>query len=498
MVNISLEDLKKFIGRYSIGRDGYPYNTMGSLHFLRIKIPCGILNSNQFREIASIASKYGRDLVEITDRQNIQLHWIKAEDAIEIFSQLDKLGFTTDMCGQGFKGAKYGDVRNIISCPASGLEKDEILECHPIVRKLTEFFTGNPSFLDLPRKFKIAATGCGSDCVRAAINDLAFIAVKKGDQTGFTILVGGSIGASYPGPILAKHAGIFIEPKDVFDVAVAAAEIHRDYSSRESKAKARFKYLIESWGLGKFIHFLEKKVGKNFDKYEGAIFTRRSLHEGVQTQKDPNLCYVNIPIIGGRITSQVMINLADLSEKFGTGELRLTPTQNILIPNVKKEEKDVLLKYLKELGFNFDVSFASWTSVGCSSDFCGKTLFKHAKDVVKDVVTSIEKTFSNEIIENLKLEINASGCPNNCGGSLVSPIGLIGKQKKVENRIGQFYDVYVSDNSSIGFLIRKDVPSEEAADTVVSLISEYVVNKKPEETLLEFCKRKSNEPERKS
>ena len=329
------ENVEKFIGRYSIGRD----DGEGSLHFVRIKIPGGILTSEQFREIARLALKYSRGVAEITDREDIQLHWIRAEDSIEIFSKMDEMGLTTDMCGQGFPGARYGDVRNIICCPVSGIERDEIYNCYPIARELTRFFTGNPEYLDLPRKFKIAMTGCGADCVRAEINDLAFVAVKNSGIVGFTILVGGSIGASLPGPRLAKPTGVFIRPESAFKVAVAAVEIFRDYGNRESKAKARFKWLIEEWGLEKFLSILESKINVGLEKYDGSIFVRETDHEGIQPQNNNGYFYVNIPILGGRLTSYIMCKIAELADKYGSGEIRLTPTQNIIIPMFPKRIK---------------------------------------------------------------------------------------------------------------------------------------------------------------
>ncbi|MEM2960744.1 MAG: nitrite/sulfite reductase [Candidatus Bathyarchaeia archaeon] len=483
------ENVEKFIGRYSIGRD----DGEGSLHFVRIKIPGGILTSEQFREIARLALKYSRGVAEITDREDIQLHWIRAEDSIEIFSKLDEMGLTTDMCGQGFPGARYGDVRNIICCPVSGIERDEIYNCYPIARELTRFFTGNPEYLDLPRKFKIAMTGCGADCVRAEINDLAFVAVKNSGIVGFTILVGGSIGASLPGPRLAKPIGVFIRPESAFKVAVAAVEIFRDYGNRESKAKARFKWLIEEWGLEKFFSILESKINVGFEKYDGSIFVRETDHEGIQPQNNDGYFYVNIPILGGRLTSYIMCKIAELADKYGSGEIRLTPTQNIIIPNVSEENKDLLIKALMKLGFTINTSRTRWLSVGCASDFCGKTLYPHAKDVVKEIIDYLEGVFGPEKLSDMRLRVNVSGCPNDCGASLIADIGLVGKQVREGDRIKQAYDIYVGgslgNNPSLGKLIAERVPAEKTRFMVASFIANYLERRKPGEDISGFCRR---------
>ena len=494
MALISTADIERFVGRYSIGRDG----GQGSQHFIRVKVPCGILTSNQFRVIAELASKYGRGVAEITDRQDIQLHWIRAEDSLEIFSVMDELGFTTDMCGQGFVGARYGDVRNIICCPVSGIERDEIFNCYPIAMSLTEFFTGNPDFLDLPRKFKISMSGCGADCTRAEINDLAFVAVKNNDgKVGFTILVGGSLGASSPGPRLAKPTGIFIEPEEAFKVAIATVEIHRDYGNRESKTKARFKWLVENWGIEKFLSLLESKTDVRFEKYEGPIFRRQTDHEGVQPQSNEGYYYVNIPILGGRLTSTIMVKIADLADEYGGGELRLTPTQNIIISHVHEKNRSLLLKTLGEMGFPMSSSKARWLSVGCASDFCGKTLNLHAKDVIGDVVGYLEERFGIEALSDVMLRINASGCPNDCGASLVADIGLIGRQIRRGDKIEQVYDVYVGGNTgnspSLGVLIEEKVPAEELKFRVASFIANYLEKRSIGEEISEFCRRHRRE-----
>jgi sulfite reductase beta subunit-like hemoprotein len=485
-------EIERFVGRYSIGRD----DGQGSLHFIRIKVPGGILTSDQFRGIASLASKYSRGIAEITDRQDIQLHWIRAEDALDIFSSMEDIGFTTDMCGQGFPGAKYGDVRNIICCLVSGIDRDELFNCYPIVTELTRFFTGNAAFLDLPRKFKISLSGCGADCTRSWINDLAFVAVKNDSgNVGFTVLVGGSVGASLPGPRLAKSTGIFIEPENVFKVAVAAVEIFRDHGNRESKAKARFKWLIENWGVEKFISILESKVGKKFEKYCGQIFSKRTDHEGIRPQNVEGYYYVNVPILGGRLTNHLMVKIADLADKYGNGELRLTPTQNILIPNVHENRKNSLINSLVEMGFPMNLSRPRWLSVGCSSDFCGKTSNLHAKDVIKDIIDYLERAFSIEILDEIGLRINASGCPNDCGASLVADVGLIGKQIRDGDRIRQTYDIYVGgnigNNPSLGALIAEKVPAEKIKFMVASFLTKYLEKRRNGESISEFCKRHS-------
>lgn len=485
--------IERFVGRYSIGRDSNPLNITGSPHFLRFKVPGGFITSQQFRGVAELATKYGRGKAEITNRQDIQLHWVRAEDSLDIFGVMDELGFTTDMCGQGFSGARYGDARNIVCCPTSGIEEEEILDGYPLMQRLSNFLIGNPDFQDMPRKFKFSISGCGADCTRAVTNDLALVAVKKGAEAGFTLLVGGSMGSSLPGPRLAQNSGVFVRKEDAFDVAVATIEIHRDYGNRESKAKARFKWLLQEWGLEKLLRLIEEKLGKSLESYSGPIFQRRNCHEGVQPQSQVGYHYVNIPIIDGRLTSNQMVQVAGLSEEYGNGELRLTPTQNIILPNVKAI--DEVSRKLSEIGFPVEGSKPKWTSMGCSSDYCGKTKSPHAKQITKEILDHLESQFDRSILDEAEVSIHASGCPHNCCANLIAEIGLAGRLvRKGEDR-EQTYDIILGggfgSDPGFGRVVEEKVPAAKIMLRIASLLREYVKNRNPSETLREFCNRQS-------
>jgi sulfite reductase beta subunit-like hemoprotein len=495
LIKLNVDDVNRFMGRYSLGRDSNPLNSTDSPHFLRIKVPGGFLDSKQLRRIADLTKTYSRGQAEITNRQDLQLHWIDAKDALEIFSVMDELGFTTDMCGQGFSGARYGDARNIVCCPVSGIEKDELLNGTSLLKELSDFFIGNPDFQDMPRKFKFSISGCGSDCTRAITNDLSFVGVKKDSDVGFTLLVGGSMGASLPGPRLATPTGVFVQTEDAFNVAVATIEIHRDYGSRESKAKARFKWLLHNWGLKKFLSILEEKVGKHLEPYDGPIFLRNGEHEKLQPQNQEGYSYMNIPRIGGFLSSDEMSSLADLAEEYGSGDLRLTPTQNIIIPNVK--EKDLLIKVLEEQEIPIYGSNLRWNSMGCASDFCGKTTTIHAKEVYREVVDHLEKHFDNELLNEAGFRIYVSGCPNNCCANLIAEIGLAGKLTKEKGIMKQHYDILLGGGlgtkPTMGRTVEENVPIYKLKLKIESLLTIYFEKRKTSESLKEFCNRTTKE-----
>jgi sulfite reductase beta subunit-like hemoprotein len=457
-----------------------------------VKVPGGRITADQLAKVAELSAKYGRGRLEITNRQSMQLHWIGAEDALEIFSVMEGLGLTTDMCGQGFGGARYGDARNIVCCPASGIAGNEILDGSSLMRELTELFVGNPDFLDMPRKFKFSISGCGLDCVRAVTNDLALAGVVREGEPGFTPLVGGSVGSSLPGPRLAKPVGVFVEEKDAYDVAVATIEIHRDYGNRESKAKARFKWLIENWGLEKFLDKLEEKLGKTLERYDGPAFVERGDHSGVQPQSQPGYYYLNVPLLGGRLSSDQALAIANLAGEFGNGDLRLTPTQNITIANVR--EKDALLEKLEENGFSFSGSRLRWTSMGCASDFCGKTQSPHAKEILKETIEHLEGRFGAETLDGAGFRIHISGCPHNCCANQIAEIGLGGRLTKEGETREQTYDVYLGGRSGpeprFGRVAGEKVPAGELKNELESLLVSYLERRDPSEDLGEFCNRR--------
>ncbi len=445
IVTIDLGEISRFIGRYSLGRD----NGFDSLHFLRIKIPAGQIDSEKLRKIAELSRKYGRGYVEITDRQDIQLHWIRSEDALDLFERLYEIGYYTDMCGQGFSKACFGDVRNITACPLSGKINDFDVAIY--AKHLTSYFTGNKDFLDLPRKFKIGFAGCGGDCLRLTINDLGMFGIEREAERGFVPFVGGSVGASQPEPMLAKSLCIFVPEKKVFEFVKTVVEIHRDYSSRENKAKARFKNLVTQWGIEKLREKIEEKLGV-FDRitFEKPEY---SDHNGYGLQID-GLYYYTLPVWGGTLSSEKIEFVADMAEKHGSGEIRLTTDQNITFVDIADIER---LKKDLERQFEIKEGKLYFSSIACTSKFCGKTRSLHAKDLLKKLIEICERKGMKD------LRIHVSGCRNSCACHQVADIGLVGKIVKVDGKMVQAYDIYVGGDFAklkMGRVYMKDLYGE--------------------------------------
>jgi len=459
-ITLDLGDISKFVGRYSLGKD----NGMGSLHFLRIKIPAGRISAGNLFEIANISREYGRGYAEITDRQDIHLHWIDGDKALEVFERLYKLGYTTDMCGQGFPGACYGDVRNIVSCPLGGKVND--FDASEYAVKLTSFFSGNPEYNDLPKKFKIGITACGSDCVRLGVNDLALIGIEKEGERGFVPLIGGGVGLTRPGPMLARNMAVFVPASRLFDFVKAVVGIHRDHTSRESKAMARFKNLVAAWGVDKVRKVVEDKIGE-LEDFTEPLNLGGDVHNGSGRQRDGRH-YFTLPLVGGVLDADKLDRIAELSEMHGGGEIRLTPTQNVTFVDV--EDVNALRSGL-EKHFGLYDSEAFYNSIGCTSRFCGRTNDTHAKDMLGEFLGVLDK---HGIKEDVRIHI--SGCINACGCHQVAHFGLVGKQIRRSNEIVQVYDLYTGGDSrklKMAELYRDSLMPEEATGLFDEIMSRY-------------------------
>ncbi len=478
----------QFADRYVLGRD----KCEGSSHFLRIKIPNGRLNAEQFKSIASLAETYGRGYAEITDRQNLQLHWIEYQDAQDIFAKLDKIGFSTDHGGQGIPTAQHGDVRAIVSCPAAGVDKSELIDTWPIVKKIDGFFNGNKDFLDLPRKLKISVSGCSLNCGNPEIHDLSFVAVKDSNKIGFAVLVGGTIAAA---PQLARQLNVVVKPEEILDVARCIAEIFRDFGSRESKGKARFRWLVDAWGTEKLRKTLEEKMGKTLETFSlEHLPTCKGEHVGVQPQKQEGYSYINIPIVSGVLSSEKMLKIAQVAEEFGNAELRLTPFQNIILTNIPDKSVNRVLKSLAETGYPVTNAYFQWTTIACAGNFCGKTL-DHPKNRAKETVAYLNKRFEGNS-KKAKVCVSFSGCPNGCARHLIADMGLQGTAVNCEGKSLPGYNIYIRENTgltpSLGKLIQRGIRAEQVKFALANLIDAYLKNE-TDIRFNEFCNTKTVE-----
>src|SRR5439155_562766 len=297
---------------------------------MRIRIPNGITNAVQLSAIGGITDRCGRGFADITTRQQVQLRWIRIGDVPAILDQLRGVGLLTLQTGMD-------NIRNVVGCPVAGLTPNELLDASPVVRAFTETFVGSRAYTNLPRKFNVTITGCRENCTHPETQDLALVPARKSvagaPVEGFNVLVGGKNGSG--GYRVAAALDVFVRPGEAAELCSAVVLIFRDHGPRDARNKVRLAFLLEDWGEATFREVLETRLGRALERAGAdARLPKATDHVGVFRQKQATLNSVGLLVPVGRITGDQLIELARLASSYGTGEIRLTPDQNVIIVNV--------------------------------------------------------------------------------------------------------------------------------------------------------------------
>jgi sulfite reductase (ferredoxin) len=394
---------------------------------MRIGIPNGILSASQLRSIGQLTQKYARNLADITTRQNIQLHWLTIETLPEVVDLLDSIGLSP-------KGACGDVVRNVTGCPLAGVAHDELIDASPIAVEIAHMLTANPDFYNLPRKFKISATGCPSWCTYPEINDIGFTPVKRGNEVGYSLRVGGGLSNE---PHLAVRLDAFVRPDQAVAAARVVAEIFRDQQGlRESRERARLKYLFmrEGWTAESFLDEVNRRLGYKLDPAVPEEVPDDILrdHVGIHPQRQPDLCYVGASVLRGRLTGEQLEAAAGLAERFGSGSLRATVSQNLVIVDVPKARANELARELGQIGLRVEGSMFWRGAIACTgTEFC-KLAISETKGFTRWLVEEMEERIP-QFDQQLKLHV--TGCPNSCGQHWIADIGLEGKKIKHDGKL---------------------------------------------------------------
>jgi sulfite reductase (ferredoxin) len=389
---------------------------------LRIRIDGGALSAEQLRVIADISTTYGRNVADITDRQNIQLHWIRVEDVPTIWERLEAVGLdTTEACGD--------TPRVMLGCPVEGVAADSILDAGPALQKTVERYIGDPAFSNLPRKFKTSITGCSRHCTNHEINDVSFVGVIGPNGTpGFDLWVGGGLSTN---PMFAQRLGVFVDPSEVSEVWEGVASVFRDYGYRRSRNHARLKFLVADWGVARFREVLEKEyLGRSLpDGPEPAGSPAHRDHVGIETQVDGRVS-VGATTAAGRTSGTALLAVAELAAQYGDergGRVRLTPQQGLVVLDVAPDAADALADSLGELGLAVRPSAFHRGTMACTGiEFCKLALVE-----TKGRAEIIRKELEQRLPDfDTPININVNGCPNSCARFQVADIGFKGIVQK--------------------------------------------------------------------
>ncbi|HEX9032681.1 MAG TPA: nitrite/sulfite reductase [Streptosporangiaceae bacterium] len=387
-----------------------------SYFMMRVRIPGGQLTAVQLRTIAGIAKEYGRDLADITDRQNVQYHWIRIEDVPAIWERLEEAGLSSlQACG---------DVpRNILGCPVAGLDAAEVIDASEALRATEAVAALNPEFVNLPRKYKTTISGCSSQCTTHEVNDVSFVGVVGPDgEPGFDLWVGGGLSTS---PMMAQRLGVFVRPDQVPAVWEGVTRLFRDYGYRRLRSRARLKFLVADWGAERFREVLESE-------YLGGALPDGPAppppppgsrdHVGVHRQRD-GLYYVGVAPHTGRSSGSQLWQVADLAETYGSGRVRTTIEQKLLITDVPEHNVDALIAELDALDLPARPSPFRRSTMACTGiEFC-KLAIVETKQRARDLYTELGRRLPDF---DTPISINVNGCPNSCARFQLADIGLKG------------------------------------------------------------------------
>ena len=452
---------------------------------MRIGMPNGIVTSSQLRVIADLARTHARNLADITTRQNIQLHWLTIESIPEVVDALDRIGLSP-------KGACGDVVRNVTGCPLAGIAHDEIIDASPLAQELAHALVANPEFYNLPRKFKMSATGCPVWCSYPEINDVAFTAIRRDDEVGYTVRVGGGLSSD---PHLAVRLNAFIPRGEVVDVARTVTRIFRDQQGlRENRDRARMKHLFtrEGWTPERFLSEIERRVGYSFDPAPRETAPEDVLrdHVGIHPQKQAGLSYVGAAVLRGRLSGDQLAAAAELAERFGDGQLRTTIMQNLLFINIPNHRTRELAGELDKIGVHVEGSTFWRGAIACTgTEFC-KLAISETKSFTRWLVEELEGRLPGF---DQQLKLHVTGCPNSCGQHWIADIGLEGKKIKHEGKmVDAFYFCVggaVGKHAAIGRPVGYRVPATEVPAALERLLSSYLEEREPGENLRSYLSR---------
>jgi sulfite reductase (ferredoxin) len=441
---------------------------------MRVRTPNGALTSTMCRTIADLADRYARGTLDITNRQNFQLHWLRIEDVPAIWDALAAVGWTS-------QGACGDNTRTVTGCPLAGVDAGEVVDASPIAIAVDRHFNGHPDFANLPRKFKISITGCRHWCSYPEINDIGLTAVRRGDEVGFSLRVGGGLSTR---PHLAVRLDAFVQWDQVVAVAEAVAGIFRDSDVlRVSRGKARMKYLFltQGWTAERFLAEVNARLGYTVDRAvaeEQLPPEHFRDHVGIHPQRQPGLSYAGFSVAAGRLRPRLLHQIADWADEYGDGTLRTTISQNLVVLNVRDDrvhgfESGAVAAGVAPVASPFQRGIVACTG----SEFC-KLALVETKAFSLELIPALERRLP-EFRQHLRIHV--TGCPNACGQHSIADIGLQGVQIEDGGRQVDGFDLFVGGGlgTAPDFAHRVGVrlPATRVADAIDTLLRAYLATR---------------------
>jgi len=446
----------------------------------RLRIPGGVLNSFQFRELARIAKELATGYVQITTRANLQLRLIQPKDAPEVLRRIQSVGLHT-------RGAGADNIRNLTANPTSGIDANELIDVLPFCQELAQIIINDRSFYDLPRKFNIAFDGGGAIGTVEDTNDIGARAVRTGDNVYFRLSVGGATGHK----AFARDLGVLVKPADLNKTIVALVRVFIANGNRSDRKKARLKHLLETWSMEKYLAEAEKLLGyqleRGFGEAAGPLSSAplQHTHVGVYQQKQKGLNYIGVQVPVGQLTPKQMLRVAEIADLYGSGEIRLTVWQNFIIPNVPDAFVETARKALQKAGFETRPSHLRSGLIACT----GNSYCKYAQTNTKGHALALADYLEKKLSLDSPLNIHLTGCPNSCAQHYMGDIGLLGVKIKGEEGYHVFVGGGFGGNQAVGRQVFSGVPIVELPQTLEKMLKGYLRRRQLGETFQQFTRR---------
>jgi sulfite reductase (ferredoxin) len=393
-----------------------PHELDDEYFMMRVRSDGALLSAEQLRVLGAVSTDFGRGTADITDRQNIQYHWIRIEDVPTIWQRLEAVGLQTqEACGDSPRG--------FLGSPVAGVAADEIIDGTAALEEIKRRYIGNPEFSNLPRKFKTSVSGHPSFDGAPEINDVSFVGTVHPELgPGFDLWVGGGLSTN---PMLAQKMGVWIPLDEVADAWEGVISIFRDYGYRRLRSRARLKFLVADWGIEKFREVLENEYldRKLVDCASPPVPVLNGDHIGVHRQKDGRF-YVGAAPTVGRISGDVLTGLGDIVEAYGAAGVRLTAYQKLVVLGVDQDQVEGLVEALERIGLSARPSNWRRSTMACTGiEFC-KLAIVDTKQRATDLIDELERRFPEL---DTPISVNVNGCPNACARTQVADIGLKGQ-----------------------------------------------------------------------
>lgn len=438
---------------------------------MRLKLPNGVTTSAQTRYLASVIKKYGKDgCADITTRQNWQIRGVVLPDVPEILKGLEEVGLTSLQSGMD-------NVRNPVGNPIAGIDPDEIIDTRPYTNLLSQYITansrGNPAFTNLPRKWNVCVIGSHDLYEHPHINDLAYMPATKNRRFGFNLLVGGFFSPKRCAEAIPLDA--WVPGDDILPVCKAILEAFRDLGTRGNRQKCRMMWLIDELGIEGFRAEVVKRMPQQQLERESSEDLVRKQWErrdylGIHPQKQEGYSFVGLHVPVGRVQADEMDELAHLADEYGSGELRLTVEQNIIIPNIENSKIEALLKEPLLERFSPEPPLLMKGLVACTGNqFCGQAIIETKARSLK-----VTEEVNRQVSVPRPVRMHWTGCPNTCGQVQVADIGFMGCMTRKDGKVVEGADVFlggrIGSDSHLGEIYKKGVPCDDLVPLVVDLL----------------------------